>query len=336
MKLLTISIASYNAASTLRKCLNSMVNSKYINELEIIVVNDGSKDDTLAIGKEYEKNYPYSVLVLDKTNGGHGSTINVAISISSAKYFKIVDADDWVETKNLDLLIEKMKKGVDVDLFVNPYYEVNALTGIKTQKNVFNKNIKSNYIYELNDCVLDMTLAMHAMTIRTSILKDMNLFIDENCFYVDMEYVLFPLPYIKNVIFLENPVYNYLLGTTTQSMNLDVFIKRRKQHEKVLDRLYSYYEGLDKKGSNYAEAIKNRIISATYIQYRILLLLSPFEGIVEYMSFDKKVPETIFDGISGNTKKIIKFFRVTRYKGYRIIVSILQLFHVITKDNQIL
>ena len=105
MKLLSISIASYNAASTLEKCLNSMVSSRYLDDLEILVINDGSTDETLVIGNEFQSKYPSSVIVVDKINGGHGSTINTSISLATGKYYKTVDADDWVETENLDLLV---------------------------------------------------------------------------------------------------------------------------------------------------------------------------------------------------------------------------------------
>ena len=94
MKLLSISIAAYNAESTLEKCVNSMIESRYRRKLEILIINDGSTDNTVKIAKNYENKYPDTVRVIDKENGGHGSTINAGISVATGLYFKIVDADD--------------------------------------------------------------------------------------------------------------------------------------------------------------------------------------------------------------------------------------------------
>ena len=336
MKLLTISIAAYNAEATLKKCLDSMVGSKYVNNIEILVINDGSKDGTLFIAQDYKRRFPESVVIIDKQNGGHGSTINVGLNVATGLFFKTVDADDWVETDGLDKLIEELS--VEVDLFVNPYYEVDAKTLDKKEKKVFDQSLRQGIIYESKDCISKTTIAMHAMTIRTSILKEMNLKIDEKCFYVDMEYILFPLPYIKQIKFLKFAVYDYLLGTATQSMNLEVFINRRGQHEKVLKRLYDFYNSITEREKNlcYANVIKKRIVAATYIQYRILLMLPPKIGENEIKKFDSFVPDIIFEGVSGNTKRLLKYFRKVNYKNYQLIITVLQRCKIIKKDGDIL
>lgn len=102
MKILTVSIAAYNADWCLKKCLDSFIASKYLDLLDIIVVNDGSKDNTAAIASEYVKKFSASIRLINKENGGHGSTINTSIDNAMGKYFKIVDSDDWVDTEALD------------------------------------------------------------------------------------------------------------------------------------------------------------------------------------------------------------------------------------------
>ena len=108
MKLLTISIAAYNAEEYLANCLESLVKSKFLNEIEIIVVNDGSKDNTKDIGEEYARKYPYSICVINKENGGYGSTIEASLSRATGKYFKLLDSDDYFSTEGLDALISKL------------------------------------------------------------------------------------------------------------------------------------------------------------------------------------------------------------------------------------
>ena len=98
---LSIVIPAYNIETFLPKCLDSLVYAKNIGDCEIIVVNDGSKDNTLKIAKEYEKNFPSVVRVFDKENGGHGSAVNLGMKVAKGKYFKILDSDDWFVTSNL-------------------------------------------------------------------------------------------------------------------------------------------------------------------------------------------------------------------------------------------
>ena len=141
LKKLSVIIPAYNAERFLAKCVASIAEQTYEN-IEIIVVNDGSKDSTLKIAEEYENKYPGSVIVIDKENGGHGSTINSSLIRASGKYYKIVDSDDWVETENLDKLVSILKNS-DEDLIVNSYYEAD-INGNKTNlikasdhKNIF-------------------------------------------------------------------------------------------------------------------------------------------------------------------------------------------------------
>ena len=94
-KLLTVSIAAYNAEKTIEKCLNSFLGCKHLIDLEILVINDGSSDSTADIVSAYEKQYPYSIRLINKENGGHGSTINKGIEIATGKYFELMDGDDY-------------------------------------------------------------------------------------------------------------------------------------------------------------------------------------------------------------------------------------------------
>lgn len=104
-KILTITVPSYNAESYLLETIPTMLSVSNPEKLEIIIVNDGSKDNTLAVAQQLKENYPETIVIVDKENGGHGSTINSGIKIATGKYFKVVDADDWIESKNLSELI---------------------------------------------------------------------------------------------------------------------------------------------------------------------------------------------------------------------------------------
>ena len=98
-KILTVVIPSYNVEQFLEKTVQSFLADEVIQDIEILIVNDGSKDRTKEIGQQFEEKYPQSIKLVDKENGGHGSTINKGLSIAAGKYFKVVDGDDWVDTQ---------------------------------------------------------------------------------------------------------------------------------------------------------------------------------------------------------------------------------------------
>ena len=131
-KVLTISVAAYNAEKWLCKCLDSFLVQDVMDDIEVFIVNDGSKDDTKKLALAYEEKYPGIFHLIDKENGGHGSTINAAIPKAQGKYFKIVDADDWVESEGLIQLVNLLKKQ-DVDAVLSPYYMVDSKSGRKAR-----------------------------------------------------------------------------------------------------------------------------------------------------------------------------------------------------------
>ena len=93
-KTLTFIIPAYNAEKYLDKCISSLLNSAVQDDLEIIVVNDGSTDQTETIAKKYVKEYPHMCALITKDNGGHGSAINIGFQKATGKYVKVLDADD--------------------------------------------------------------------------------------------------------------------------------------------------------------------------------------------------------------------------------------------------
>ena len=120
MKILTIVVPSYNTELYIDECLPTIISSKSIDDIEILLVNDGSTDNTLKKARYFEELYPQSIRVIDKENGGHGSVINRGIKEATGKYFKVIDGDDWVDTAAFNQLVSCLKR-VDVDLVMNPY-----------------------------------------------------------------------------------------------------------------------------------------------------------------------------------------------------------------------
>ena len=247
-KLLTVVIPTYNIQKYIRTCLESFCIPEIMDKIEILIVNDGSKDNSPNIASEYVKRYPNTFILINKENGGHGSTINTAISVAKGKYFKVVDGDDWVEKKdflNLVLYLEKQ----DSDIVATNYYWVDDKS--KKRKIEFKHpfpNVLYKRQYQMKDVAKKTFIKMHSMSIKTEILRRAKVRLDEHCYYVDVEYIMLPIPYVKTVTFLDEFVYMYRIGLETQSMNPNNMRRNLEHHERVFERMLKEYKKWEGKG----------------------------------------------------------------------------------------
>lgn len=246
MKILSIIIPAYNVERYLDQCLKSFEVEKILDDIEILIIDDGSKDHTKEIGKRYEEKYPDTYKVISKENGGHGSTINKGIQIAQGKYFKVIDGDDWVNKEVLEEFVQYLEK-VNSDIVATDVVKVDHVTQkpIKKQEPLF-WDVSFDKEYKFSEINRKAYIKMHAMTIKTSILRDNNIRITEKQFYVDAEYIFFPLPYVKTVIFHDIKLYMYRLGLPGQSMDIHKMQKNAEQHLNVLNNMLEYYRRMDK------------------------------------------------------------------------------------------
>lgn len=322
-KILTISIASYNAANDIPRCLKNMVDSSVIDKLDIIIVNDGSKDNTLDVALEYSKKYPYSIRVIDKINGGHGSTINVGIVEAKGKYFKIVDSDDWVEAEGIEKLVHYLEK-TSVDLVINPFFKVQIDDfSSKQLVSLCPKSIKLNEILNINE-LKSASFLMHGMTVKTSIIKEIGPIIDEHCFYVDTEYSIYQLYSVNSIIYLDFVVYNYLIGSSNQSMNINNLLMRRKEREKVIRSLINYHN-LHKNSLSISlkKIIETSISVSCCYNIKLNFLLNDKSGKRELIEFIKWIDKNDFNEVycvNSSIKRIIwSAFKYSNFLFYSLI-----------------
>ena len=193
--------------------------------LEVLVVDDGSTDHTGKIADQYAKIYPDTVRVIHKENGGHGSGINCGIREARGRYLKVVDADDWVEPQAFSNLLDALAHTSD-DAVVSGFYwrfdngsgEESSFPSKAEMKEPF-KGVKYGKSYVLDGIADQVYMKMHGITWRTEILRQMPLSIDEHCYYVDAEYILYPIPWVRTVSFLPDFVYQYRIGRVGQSVS---------------------------------------------------------------------------------------------------------------------
>lgn len=277
-KILTIVVPTYNVEKYLSRCLDSLLYDEKTNKkIEIIVVNDGSKDNSLKIANEYKEKYPDSVLVIDKENGGHGSTINAGLKIATGKYFRVIDSDDWVNIDEFTSYINDLEK-LNSDIVLTNFsreYIYNSTQVISK----YPKSIEYNKEYNLDNFDFNLLkneyFYMATSTIKTSILKECNLHIDEKTFYVDMEYNIFPFPYYKTMTYLNYDIYRYFIGRPEQSISQGGFVNHRKDHEKVLKKLIDFYTNLEV-DNNRKKYIK-KILLLTLDSHYVIYCYSPIE-----------------------------------------------------------
>ncbi len=237
MKKITFTVPCYNSAEYMDRCIDSLLTCG--PDAEIIIVDDGSNDDTPLIADSYAKENPDIVKVIHKENGGHGSAVNAGLQAATGTYFKVVDSDDWLDKKALGRLMTQLNEWEweekEIDLVVCNYiydhlYENKTRT--MSYRNVFP---------ELEICDWNSIgrfrpsqyLVMHALIYRTEILRISKVELPLHTFYVDNIFAYQPLPYVKSICYLNLDLYHYFLGRDDQSVNEKVLMSRIDQQIKV-------------------------------------------------------------------------------------------------------
>lgn len=237
MKILSVAIPCYNSESYMEKCIKSLLPAG--EDIEILIVDDGSvKDRTAEIADAYEEKYPGIVRAIHQENGGHGEAVNAGLRNASGVYYKVVDSDDWVNTKVLLKIMDRMKKleaegGVDMLLANFVYDKVGAHhKKLMRFRNVFPQDA----IFEW-DAMRHMRqtqyILMHNIFYRTQMLRDCTMELPKHTFYVDNIFAFQPLPYVKKLYYMDMNLYHYFIGREDQSVNEKVMIGRIDQQIRV-------------------------------------------------------------------------------------------------------
>ncbi len=242
-KLLTIAIPVYNMEKYLNRCIDSLLISSILPFLDIIIVNDGSTDNSEEIINKYVSEFKDTISAIHKTNGNYGSAINVALAKAIGKYFKILDSDDWYDSDGLVEFINNMKQ-IDVDLIVTNYSEVYANN--RPTKYIKSENVEFGKILDLNSSGFNAAdfysnIGMHRVAYKTSLLKEMNLSLQEGISYTDNEYAYYPFEHIHSALFLNLNLYVYYIGREGQTISKDSMIKNSNNLLQIIKRMLDQY-----------------------------------------------------------------------------------------------
>lgn len=236
MKLLTFAIPSYNSQDYMEHCIESLLPGG--EDVEIIIVDDGSKDRTAEIADEYERKYPGIVRAIHQENGGHGEAVNTGIRNATGLYFKVVDSDDWVDLDAYMAILEKLRELAGgqktLDMFIANY--VYEKEGVKHKKVMRCSALPKDRLFTWNEVShfrKGQYILMHSVIYRTQLLRECGLELPKHTFYVDNIYVYTPLPSVKNMYYMDVDFYRYFIGRDDQSVNEKVMIGRIDQQIKV-------------------------------------------------------------------------------------------------------
>lgn len=245
IKYITFTVPCYNSQDYMKRCIDSLLVGG--EDVEIIIVDDGSKDATGEIADYYEKAYPDIVKAVHKENGGHGSGVNKGLELANGLFFKVVDSDDWLDREAYGRLLYRIKRFCVMketgliseipDMFVCNYIYDHLDEG--TCHTIHYRNVfPTEETCDWNDIGRFHTsqyLVMHALIFRTDLLKAAKVVLPEHTFYVDNIFAYKPLPYVRNIYYMDIDLYHYYIGRADQSVNEKVLMSRIDQQIKVTE-----------------------------------------------------------------------------------------------------
>lgn len=241
MKQLTVSIAAYNVEAYLDKCLGSFADERLSDGLEVLIVNDGSTDRTAEIAAGYVERFPSIFRLIDKKNGGHGSTVNAGMREAAGRYFRVVDGDDWVNTDNMVKLVERLAS-IDSDMVVDEKRTVHMITGEEValplpKGTPFDRAVP--FLDYSTPAYCDF-YNLHTVMIKTALLHEYHVELREGIFYVDYEFILKSTARCKDVTFLDLDIYRYLIGNVNQSVDSQNYVRRISHHRKMTEEVLRF------------------------------------------------------------------------------------------------
>ncbi len=233
MKLLSVAVPCYNSQEYMRNCIDSLLEGQDL--VEIIIVDDGSKDNTAEIADEYAAKYPDIVKAVHQENGGHGEAVNTGLRNATGLYFKVVDSDDWVNKEAYLAILDKLREITGgpqtLDMMISNF--VYEKQGAKRKKVMRYKSyMPENKIFtwkEMGRMPVGKYILMHSVIYRTGLLRDCGLELPKHTFYVDNLFVYQPLPHVQTMYYMDVNFYRYFIGREDQSVHEDVMIRRIDQ-----------------------------------------------------------------------------------------------------------
>ncbi|MFV0497907.1 MAG: glycosyltransferase family 2 protein [Candidatus Fimivivens sp.] len=239
---LTIAIPTFNMVKWLDKNLATYCDARLFDRLEVICLNNASEDASKEIIERYVSQYPRIFKLIDRDSRGYGSSINAALEQAQGRYFRIVDADDWVNTPDLVQLVDTLEN-CDADVVLTDYQIVNMQNGEMTPVTASQQGVAYGVTSASFNGPLKTLPSIHNTSYRTELLRVAGFYMQDKMFFVDEEYVILPYLHAKSVVYYALDIYRYQVANPTQSTSPKNRAKYLTHRERVLRRLIpAYYE----------------------------------------------------------------------------------------------
>ena len=294
-KMLTVCIPAFNMQDYLERNVMSMVEASHAALLDILIVDDGSTDETLLLAQRLEGQYPGIVRCVQKDNGHYGSAVNCAMRCALGRFFKIIDADDTVDSHALDILLEFLcGEAFEADVVLTDYvlHFDNAQNDEEEEKYFPATNIlASGQVVDFSSLVIETQL-MHAVCFRTELLQANGITLDERTAFTDEEFAVYPMPFVHTIGYCAAPVYRYHVGREGQSISAAQLDKTIDQNAFVTEQILSWYESLDNGLFSQAhfDYIAQKVCDVVVTHIRKRMIAAGSHGYKDYVrSLDERI-----------------------------------------------
>lgn len=318
-KLLTIVVPVYNTEKYLSKCLNSLIVPKHLERLEVLIVIDGSPDNSEKIARQFESKYPRTFIVIQKENGGHGSTINKGLELATGKYFRVLDSDDWFDEVNFETFLDRLQFANEDVVMTHIMREYTSIG-----KSLIWGNDTINYDYRYTEFSILKRLAgeffaMGRCTYKTDKLKENHLQLLEKRSFEEAIFHVFPLIFMNSFIFYDMVVYHYYLERPDQSVKQKVTIKQSNDWKALIEQIIAFFmdhqKELDAERKDFILRTLKMYADNEYLTMNALPFHVAQKELKEYHAYLKSLP--IYDylrGKHGRTYAAMPYFlfRLTR------------------------
>ncbi|MFB9120322.1 glycosyltransferase family 2 protein [Bergeyella porcorum] len=317
-KLLTIIVPIYNTQEFLPKCLDSLIiNENLMPQVEVLLIIDGSPDNSIEIAQKYAEKYPQTFVVVDKENGGYGSVLQRGIQDASGKYCKVLDSDDWYDTADFEQLVQLLQTS-DYDIIATDY--VREYVFENRQELMSLPLLKNNHRYDLDKDILQLQgdiFMMHRLAYKTEIVRKANISFPTKISYTDTLFATIPMFFAKDLYYTNLRVYRYFIGRDGQTINPATIRKNRKQTQQVTQYLYDkYLEHKDELSQKKNEYILSSLKSYMELYFRILHHLPFSDAKKELAEWNQYIKNTPYHKYF-TSSKMWKYYNLLPYRVFR-------------------
>lgn len=305
--MLSVIVAAYNVEKYIEKCINSLVNQTYKN-LEILVVNDGSTDNTKEIIEKYEKKYK-NLKLLNKENGGLSSARNFGLKNTKKKYVTFVDGDDYLDLNTYEIVMKKIEKEqTDLGIFNFKKIFPQKMVNSKLSEEIY----KNNFLKQLFSKSAEIDIVVWNKIFKTDIILKNKIYFKNRAYFEDTGFIFRYLYFVKNVSLINLPLYNYVQreNSITKKFN-PIIISSCENTYKIIKEFY-------KKNNEY-EKYKNEI-EDMYLRMKIYTLNNSlkYNGNFYFKITWKEIFKT---NIPLKHKIALILLRIEIYKKIRLIIK---------------